>query len=79
MAGLLDFIFDNINTKELDRSGVLAYTTYIAEIYHQNLSIDQMFKYQEVNIQLLERLLELDRERVKEGRQPSRNDFSSVS
>ncbi len=33
MAGLVDFIFENIKIEGLDRPGVLSYTKYISEIY----------------------------------------------
>ncbi len=65
MAGLVDFIFENIKIEGLDRSGVLSYTKYISEIYQQNLTIDQKVRYQRVKVRLHDRLMELDKERFR--------------
>lgn len=60
MAGLLDNIFENLAITQLDRAEVLSYTSYISEIYKQNLSLDQKVRYQRVKVRLNSRLIDLD-------------------
>jgi hypothetical protein len=65
MAGLLDFIFENIDIENLDRIQVLDHTAYISEISRQNLPIDKKAKFLSVKVRLLQRLMELDEKKVR--------------
>ncbi len=64
MAGLLDYIFDNVDIDTLDRGKVLEYTAYISEIEGQSLPLDKKIKFLAVKISLQHRLIKLDMDRI---------------
>ena len=61
MSGLIDYIFHNINIAELDRSEVISYSKYISEIFQSNLSVEQKVRFQQIEVLLQKRLIELER------------------
>ncbi|GEO04843.1 hypothetical protein AAE02nite_25070 [Adhaeribacter aerolatus] len=64
MAGLLDIIFTNTDTKNLTREEVLAHLHYLDEIITPAMPIPQQVKYYGYKIRLGRKLLELDIARV---------------
>jgi len=61
-VGLIDWIFQNVDPKTLDRPEVLNYLKYLNEITGQETSIDRIVKYFSYKISLEQRLVQLDKE-----------------
>ena len=61
-VGLIDWIFQNVDPKTLDRHEVLNYLKYLNEITGQETSIDRIVKYFSYKISLEQRLVQLDKE-----------------
>ncbi|QMU30416.1 hypothetical protein [Adhaeribacter radiodurans] len=61
---LIDWIFQNLDFKSLDRSAVLNHLIYLNEITQQETSLDRIVKYYSYKISLENRLVQLDKELV---------------
>jgi len=61
MTGLLDFIFINANTQQLNRAEVLAHLQYLDEIITPAMPLPQQVKYYGYKIKLTRQLLEIDK------------------
>ncbi|PSR51966.1 hypothetical protein AHMF7605_29090 [Adhaeribacter arboris] len=70
MAGLIDHIFENIVIKQLTRTDIADYVRYISEILQQNLTLDQKVRYQQLKVQLNQRLRTLNQEEFTEILRP---------
>jgi hypothetical protein len=65
MTRLLDFIFSNLEEKELDRSQMVAYIRYLDELIADGLPIEKELFYQGVKLQLTKRLNDLNQQQVQ--------------
>lgn len=65
MRGLLDYVFYNLEERDLDRSQIAAYIRYLDEILLQGLSPEKELAYQTIKLQLLKRLNELNQEQIQ--------------
>lgn len=65
MSGLLDYIFNNLDEKNLDRSQIIAYIRYLDELILDGLPLNQERAYQAIKLKLTKRLAELDHDQIK--------------
>lgn len=65
MTGLLDYIFYNIEERNLDRSQIEEYIRYLDEIIEGGLPTDKELVYQAIKLKLIKRLTELSQEQIK--------------
>ena len=65
MAGLLDYIFSNLEEKNLDRSQVTAYIRYLDEIILQGLPLEKELAFQKIKLQLLKRFNQLNQKQIQ--------------
>jgi hypothetical protein len=59
--GLLDFIFQNLEVKRLDRKEVREYLSYLNEIITPGMSAPDQVKYLALKVKLNDRLVQLDK------------------
>ena len=64
MVGLLDYIFSNLEEKNLNRSQVEAYIRYLDEIILHGLSLEKELAFQKIKLQLLQRIHQLNQEQI---------------
>ncbi len=64
-AGLIDWIFENLDVQKLDRKQVYDYLAYLKEIAGQETSLNKIIKYYSYKVSLENRLVNLDQELVK--------------
>lgn len=65
MTGLLDYIFHNIEERNLDRSQIEDYIRYLDELIEGGLPMDKEVTYQAIKLKLIKRLNELNRDQMK--------------
>ena len=65
MTRFLDFIFSNLEEKELDRSQIVAYIRYLDELTADGLPIEKELFYQGVKLQLTKRLNDLNQQQIQ--------------
>ena len=65
MTRILDFIFSNLEEKELDRSQIVAYIRYLDELTADGLPIEKELFYQGVKLQLTKRLNDLNQQQIQ--------------
>ena len=65
MMGLLDYIFRDIEEKNLDREQIIAYIRYLDEIILDGLPIAKELEYQAIKLKLLKRMNELHQEQIQ--------------
>jgi len=65
MTGLLDYIFRDIEEKNLDREQIIAYIRYLDEIILDGLPIAKELEYQAIKLKLLKRMNELHQEQIQ--------------
>ncbi|QMU29756.1 hypothetical protein [Adhaeribacter radiodurans] len=65
MARLLDYIFSNLEEKNLNRSQVEAYIRYLDEIILQGLPLEKDLAFQKIKLQLLNRLHQLNQQQIQ--------------
>ncbi len=65
MAGLLDYIFSNLEERNLNRSQVEAYIRYLDEIILHGLPLEKELAFQKIKLQLLQRIHQLNREQIR--------------
>ena len=73
MAGLLDYIFYNLEERELDRGQIEGYIRYLDEIILQGLSLEKEQTYQTFKLQLLKRLNKLNQKQIQFLRQRNKD------
>ena len=61
MAGLLDYIFTNLDQRQLTRQEILAHLCYLNEIITPEMSVEDQVKYLGYKIKLGRKLTELDK------------------
>jgi hypothetical protein len=59
--GLLDFIFQNLEVKHLERKEVREYLNYLNEIITPGMSAPDQVKYLALKVKLNDRLVQLDK------------------
>ena len=65
MTRILDFIFSNLEEKELDRSQMVAYIRYLDELTAAGLQLEKELLYQGVKLQLTKRLNDLNQQQIQ--------------
>jgi hypothetical protein len=65
MTGLLDYIFRNLEEKELDKEQIIAYIRYLDEINLNGLPIEKELEYQTIKLKLLKRMNTLHQEQIR--------------
>jgi len=65
MTGLLDYIFSNIEEKDLDRAQIVAYVRFLDEIILQGLPLEKELHYQAIKLKLISRMNALNQEQMK--------------
>ncbi len=61
-VGLIDWIFQNLDSNKLNRSEILNYLKYLNEITRQERSVDRIVKYCSYKVSLEKRLVQLDQD-----------------
>ena len=59
-AGLIDWIFENLDVQKLDRKQVYDYLNYLKEIAGQETSLNKIIKYYSYKVTLEDHLVNLD-------------------
>ncbi|RDC64389.1 hypothetical protein [Adhaeribacter pallidiroseus] len=70
-AGLIDWIFENLDVQNLDRKQVYHYLDYLKEIVGQEKALNKIIKYYSYKVSLESRLVNLDQELVNTVAAPS--------
>ena len=65
MTGLLDYIFYNIDERNLERSRIVDYIRYLDELIEGGLPMYKELDYQAIKLTLIKRLSELNQEQIK--------------
>ena len=65
MRGLLDYIFNNIEERNLDQTRITAYIRYLYEIILNGLPIEKELEYHAIKLRLLKRISDLNQQQVK--------------
>lgn len=65
MTGLLDYIFHNVEERDLNRSQIEEYIRYLEELIEGGLPLDKELAYQDIKLKLIKRLSALNQEQIK--------------